>query len=157
MSVGRIGGSYFSFVGIPDTLTYQTPLAATVTPGTSGTYSAYVQLLAAASNTFERYITMLMLQATHGFTLASNVSSMRVKIALGGAGAESDVAIIPVGWPSVNNGSSPAFPGVTIPLFPPLTVSAGVRIAAAVTHVGSGNIETCQLAVGHVDTGSVLS
>ena len=156
MSVGRIGGSYFSFVGIPDTLAYQTPLAATVTPGTSGTYSAYVQLVAAASNTFERYITALMLQATDGFILAANVSNMRVKIALGGAGAESDVAIIPIGWPSTGDGAAPAFPGVTLPLFPPLTVSAGVRIAAAVAHVGSGDIGACQLAVGHVDTGSVL-
>lgn len=141
-------------VGKANTALYPTPLGGAVTPGVSGSYSAYIELISAAGNSFNRYITGITLQATAGFA-GPNISGLLVRFGIGDGGAEVPTDYIPLAWTLHYEGSSVGWPGAVKTLAIPLTFSSGTRIAASVTHLGSTYLGACRLSVEHAPITSV--
>ena len=142
------------YVGKANTVVYPEPFSVAITPGTSGAYSAYVELIAAAANSYDRYVTSVSLQAVDGY-LTSTTSALKIKVAIGEDASEDDIGILPLAWALASAGTDVGCPGATRDLAIPLTVSSGTRIAVAVTHLGSRAVGECRLLVEYAALTSV--
>lgn len=112
-----------------------TSLGTAITPGSSGSESSYVQIIASTSREYRGIFGLIDTQATND----GGVTSVSTDIAIGGSGSESIIIPNHVIWVSGAN-----LHDRTIP-FLPIRIAAGTRIAARMAEAGTGVVHGLSL------------